>query len=603
MKKVFFYIIALAAVVACGKMEKGGLTFTGNEPGGSPQMVTERISGSHGASTKATIADLDASFAWTAGDNIAVHVSNGDSHKYVFTSGTGGASVAAETADFVVSYEDGYSREAFAVYPSTIVTASAANYGQSGASLDVTLPGSYSLAQLSGETTPCPMIAANVPETNWTFYQLCGLLRLTVSGIPPSTKRLEIDFDGKKVWGNFSVVSPVTPGTSVIASASDDDRDIIKIFKEGPEVDATLNDNKWLDGLALNIPLPTGDYTSITVTAYNALSGGDAILVPITRPFAYAASREYATKRSASFPVFSVSETKRVLFSPGNLQASTSDLGAHWNWGFAAHEWEIIGASYYHNQRISGNGTVNFDGSGKVDLFGWVGASNTTWSGDLGTSLNAAMYGITNAQTLNSPDTYGNVADEPLKSDWGNTINDEYTWRTPTAEEWSYLLGIRTRGGSVNGTSNARYALARINTDTTPAYGLILFPDGVTIDASEANKWGNINKEIGESYTLTWENNATQCTAAQWTALSAKGCAFLPCAGYRYMEGSNTPVTGVGGAAGYAGMYWSSSPVNASQAYFVLFKKSFVEPNPANKKITISDRKFGRSVRLIRDIN
>ena len=603
MKKILLYIIALAAVVACGLVEENSYFFpTDNEPEGSLRMITEVISGEYGASTKATIADSDASFKWSVGDSLAVHVSNGNSHKYVVT--TSGASANAATADFVVSYEEGYSRDAFAIFPSTIVAASAADYGQSGASLDVTLPGSYTLAQVSGETTPCPMIAANVPETNWTFYQLCGLLRLTVSAIPPGTKRLEIDFDGKKVWGDFSIASPVTPGTSDIKTAADADHDVIKIYKEGSDVDVTMNNNAWLDGLVLNIPLPTGDYTSITVTAYNALSGGDAILVPITRTFDYTADRLHGTKRTVLFPVFSVSETKRVLFSPGNLQASTSDNGAHWTWGFAAHEWDYVGDNTYHNSRISGNGTVKFTGAGTVDLFCWVGASNTTWSDDLGTTLNAAMYGITNAQTMNSTDTYGNVANESLKSDWGNTITDSYSWRTLTADEWSYLLGIRTRGGSVNGTSNARYTLARINTDATAVNGLILFPDGVTIEASEVSQWGNINKEIGNTWTLDWVNG-TLCTSAQWAALSAKGCVFLPMAGaYRYYEKSpsgqeKTPVFQPGTSAGY----WSSSPVNETQAYWVTISKSFVDPRSNDKKISNSDRKFGRSVRLVRDIN
>ncbi len=600
MNKVLLYLMALALLaVSCGK-EENIPSPMGNDPVSEVKMITEVVSGGR-AATKATI-NASAAFAWTFGDKVAVHVSNGDSHRYVVTSS--GASVAGASASFSVQYEEGYSRDAFAVYPSTIVAENAANYGQSGQPLDVTLPSSYTLDQVSGETSPCPMIATNAPDAGWAFYQLCGLLRLTVNSIPPSTKRLEIDFNGNKVWGNFSITQTITPGTSDIKTATGSENDVIKIFKEGATVDVTLNNNAWLDGLVLNIPLPTGDYTNITVTAYNALSGGDAILVPLTLPFGYTASNQYGTKRTASFPVFSVSADKRVLFSPGNLQASTSDYGAHWTWGFAANQWDYIGASYYHNQRISGNGTVKFVGDpGKVDLFGWVGASNTTWSGDLGTTLNAAMYGITSSKTLNSADTYGNVADESLKSDWGNTINDEYTWRTPAADEWSYLLGTRTRGGRANGTNNPRFTLARINTDGTAVCGLILFPDGVTIESSEVTKWGNINKEIGESSMYTWDSYATQCTTAQWAALATKGCVFLPCAGYRYLEGNNTPVSGVGGAAGYAGYYWSSSPVNASQAYFVLFIRTFVDPNSASKKLTVSDRYYGHSVRLVRDIN
>ena len=315
MKKIFLYISVLAAAVACNK------AVIDNDPSGVDpvtgiKMITEIISGQRGSATKATISnDVAPAFAWTMGDNIAVHVSNG---KYVFTSGDGGASTNAATANFTVVYPEGTSRDAFAVYPSTIVSETAGNYGQSGATLDVTLPSSYALAQVSGTTTPCPMIATNSPGAGLVFYQLCGLLRLTVNSIPPSTKRLEIDFNGNKVWGEFSIAQTITPGTSDIKTTTGSENDVIKIFKEGPTVDVTLNDNKWLDDLVLNIPLPTGDYTSITVTAFNALSGGEAVLT-MTRPFGYAASNVYGTKQTFSFPVFSIGSSTRVVFSPGNL--------------------------------------------------------------------------------------------------------------------------------------------------------------------------------------------------------------------------------------------------------------------------------------------
>ena len=615
MTKVLLYIPALAVLaVACQRDNDIPVLAEGNDEPASEQveMITEIVSGGTGIDTKATISNTDASFKWSEGDNVAVHVSKDGIHKYVTT--TRGADAAAASAYFEVTYEEGYSRDAFAVYPSTIVSENAANYGQSGQPLDVTLPSSYTLDQVSGETSPCPMIATNAPGTGWDFYQLCGLLRLTVNSIPPTTKRLEIDFNGNKVWGNFSITQTITPGTSDIKTATGSENDVIKIFKEGSTVDVTLNNNAWLDGLVLNIPIPTGDYTNITVTAYNSLSGGDAILVPLTLPFGYTASNQYGTKRTASFPVFSVSADKRVLFSPGNLQASTSDYGTHWTWGFAVNQWDIASISnngwgndskYHHNERINGNGTDAYSGAGIVDLFSWVGASNTTWSGALGTTLNAAMYGITNSQTMNSTDTYGNDANESLKSDWGNTINDGYSWHTPTSSQWAYLLGIRARGGSVNGTSNPRFALARINTNTTAVNGLILFPDGVTIESSEVTQWGKINEELGNSWTITWENSATQCTTDQWTALAAKGCVFLPMAGaYRYYEKSpsgqeRTPVFQPGTSAGY----WSSSPVNATQAYFVSIGISFVDPRPSDPLISNDERRRGHSVRLVRDIN
>ena len=292
MKKVFLYIVMLVAAVACYPVEVESDLST---------MVTETISGTYGPSTKATIANEGASFKWSVGDNIAVHVSNGNTHKYVFTSdqGASGASQAAASASFTVVYEEGYTRDAFAVYPSTIVSATAANYGQSGATLDVTLPDSYTLAQVTdanGETSPCPMMATNDPAVSgWEFYQLCSLLRLTVSNIPATAKRLEIDFDGKQVYGDFSIANPI-PGESVIVlpanpTEADKAQDIIKITKDG--TDAVLG----ATSLVLNIPLPVGTYSNISIYAYDALTGGAAVMEG-TATFAYNAVNTKGVKKA-----------------------------------------------------------------------------------------------------------------------------------------------------------------------------------------------------------------------------------------------------------------------------------------------------------------
>ena len=287
MKKIFLYLVVMSAVVACdpAKLERDSFS-----------MITETISGIYCPATKATIADTDASFKWSVGDNIAVHVSNGDSHIYVSTSGEGGASTAASSASFIVTYDSGYSRDAFAVYPSTIVTANASNYGQSGHTLDVKLPSDYTLAQVQGEVSPCPMVATNSASSfSWDFYQLCSLLRITVSNIPANAKRLEIDFDGKKVWGDFSIASGIVPGTStsVIATAADANHDTISITKDGS--DAVLGETS----LILNIPLPVGDYSKIIVNAYDAVSGGNVISFD-NISFGYTATITKGAKKSSA---------------------------------------------------------------------------------------------------------------------------------------------------------------------------------------------------------------------------------------------------------------------------------------------------------------
>ena len=252
---------------------------------------------------------------------------------------------------------------------------------------------------------------------------------------------------------------------------------------------------------------------------------------------------------------FSVSSTKQVYFSQGNLQATTSDLGTNWTWAFAEHQYDYIGNAT-GNTSINGNGTVSTNST--VDLFGWSTSSTT--------------FGIHNS-TSNS--TYNGSF-----VDWGGNIGTG--WRTLTSTEWEYIFKTRNSGSTVNGTSNARYTHATINTGASSVKGMILFPDGVTIDNSEADSWGAINSNSGY---------ATQCTSAQWTALAAKGCVFLPAAGRR--SGSSVIWSNSDGC------YWSSSPyIMSDYAYYLYFGYSNLGNSDYN-----NERQLGMSVRLVRDAN
>ena len=265
--------------------------------------------------------------------------------------------------------------------------------------------------------------------------------------------------------------------------------------------------------------------------------------------------------------VFSVSDTKKVYFSKGNLQATYN--GTDWTWAFAENQWDYIGNAA-GNTSINGNGTVSASNV-TVDLFGWVGASST-WTG-------AAQYGISNSTATDHTDGYGNAAREALKSDWGNTIGTG--WFTLSSDEWQYLFNTRTTGGTVFGTEQARYAQATINTDGTSVKGMILFPDGVSIASTEVTTAGSVNAT--SAY-------ATKCTTAQWAALAAKGCVFLPAAGNRNQASVYS--------AGSGGYYWSSSPYtsNLYYAYRVIFLSG-------NLSLTTqTSRYLGYSVRLVQEV-
>ena len=268
----------------------------------------------------------------------------------------------------------------------------------------------------------------------------------------------------------------------------------------------------------------------------------------------------------------------KVNFAPGNLQATYN--GSTWNWAFATNQWDYIGydgANIY----VEDNGSVSVNGT--VDLFGWVGETST-WTG-------AAQYGISNSMTVNNCYTYGNIASESLKSDWGGTISDGYTWRTLSFSEWTYVINTRISGSTVNGTSNARYTYATINTDDRPVKGIILFPDGITVEGSAATSWGKINST----------SQITECTSAQWSNLAAKGCVFLPAAGYRYSTtvGNSYQLEVSVRDDGYGCYYWSSSShtTDVYSAYAFSFDRSYL--NPARSYV----RPYGFSVRLVREVN
>lgn len=257
---------------------------------------------------------------------------------------------------------------------------------------------------------------------------------------------------------------------------------------------------------------------------------------------------------------FSVSSTKKVQFSQGNLQWSGNN-----GWRFAENQWTYIGNN-------ANNTTPTASDDNYMDLFCW-GA----------TGLNGIAPNTSKTYLTGSDELSGN-------NDWGSNVitnganKANYGWRTLSGAEWNYLLTTRTTGGTAGATSQARYTMATINTDDTGVNGVILFPDGVNFAASEFTTLGNVNSH--SKYT-------TKCTSAQWTALAAKGCVFLPAAGCRapnYLYPNET------------GIYCSSSPdpSNGSKAYYVHF---YGNNNTSDLMPQVSDnRNKGFLVRLVKDV-
>jgi hypothetical protein len=596
MKKIYLYFSMLAAIAAgCDKAETDS-PQNSIESAPDVKMVTETIYGTTSStSTRVTIADSNGDFSWTQGDHIAVHVSKDNSHKYVLTSDEGGsgASATAATASFTVAYDFGYARDAFAVFPSTIVNESATNYGQDGSTLDVTLPPSYTRAQVTGTTTPCPMIAGNTGEI-WEFKQLCSLLRLTVSNIPATAKRLEIDFNGKKVWGDFSIAADVTPGTSFIATTSDEDYDIITITKDGS--DAVLLEEEDQGTLILNIPLPLGTYSNITVHAYDALTGG-ASLMEGTMPFAYTAEIANGIKKSTALsnPPYKIKFTNnsteltnlrfvRIFSSQNKLKNGATTYGPFTTSSdtnlpspitadltFADNDGDQIVF-----QVVDANGNVYSASTAPLSKNETVEVTRYTFSvatgrkvcfspGDLG--VDNGVYSFTEPFEVWNQDKTNmtNKTTVPSKRTWfiksdvqnGQTVYG-INWRIQDyAPEWNYLVGINDGSKRTIDSGNVSlYYKVHINTtELGDRYWCYLLPPDQTTAGDIEDDLKNY-KEGTDYYEVT-----------DYIKYIAKGFVLLMDTEYSYRYSTNGTWTYKSRSDKHSG-YYQAGYVNSSKTYF-----------------------------------
>lgn len=285
---------------------------------------------------------------------------------------------------------------------------------------------------------------------------------------------------------------------------------------------------------------------------------------------------------------FSVSSTKQVYFSKGNLQY-TKSTGT---WSFMDHQYSTVETT----------GFIANDYSNKdvVSLFGWGTSGwnngNTYYlpysTGKASSGDNGYGYGPTDgsAYTYSLTGTYANA-------DWGHNAisnggNTADTWRTLTKDEWEWLLGPQSSpmpgtncrtSSTVNGTANARYAKAYLFGTT---HGIIIFPDSYTHP-------GGVTAPTGINLFDNTNWNANQYTATDWAKMEAAGCVFLPAAGYRESEFVNV--------VNEYGYYWSSSAYTSysstSSAYNLYFDSGIIIPANYN------NRYYGCSVRLVRDAN
>lgn len=208
----------------------------------------------------------------------------------------------------------------------------------------------------------------------------------------------------------------------------------------------------------------------------------------------------------ASNAMFSVSSTKFVRFSRGNLQYQASTG----TWRFAENQYDIIG---------TGNSSISATNAGWIDLFGWgTGSDPTNVSSNNGDYSNFTDWG------RNAISNGGNLADY---------------WSTLSIDEWTYLIDSRPNASSLVGK-------ATVNGVT----GLVILPDNWTLPSGSSFVSGKEKSFDTNTYTIE-----------QWTKMELSGAVFLPSTGVRI--GSDVYSVGVSGG------YWSSSAPSGAIAFFL----------------------------------
>lgn len=596
MRKTYYLLVAALVFMAaaCNKSESINVNESPTSPDPEEELPVKvtYIKAEGGESTKASINDSDATFTWNTGDQIAVYA---DGYKIsdVLSSSYNGTNAATFSFSGVNAVEEN-DRANFAVFPASLVYDSSSNLYDTDvteSSLKINLPASYTLAQVQNEVSPVPMIAENVKDGDLAFKSICALVRVTAVNISKDADHIAVTFPGKKIQGEFTLTSVATGTTGVVTSDTDGTDDTITI--------TDLGISSFTASLVLNVPVPSGvadsqEYNDIKVTVYD--SGNhkiNAITTPLKLsagvPVAWAPGRKASRKVTATLPVFTVASGKKVIFAPGNLQATTSVMPTSENPLGVISEWRFAS-----NQRtLVGNTDSNkFYAKGDVDLFCWVGASATYDS-----------YGVIYQSEI-VDDYHGSVVSEELKSDWGTLIIDDYasnTWRTPTSSDWLNVFNTRS-SSTIKDSESSDIANARfIKANVEGLAGLILFPDNYVHPYGMSNP-ANINKTGAESGgpTVAWNTNTI--TLVNWEKMEAAGCVFLPAAGYRDFGNSGHWIGGRNDTSDPQVRYWSRNGAQNSSSV-----KSALGLNFNNTKGWVSSngsiRRYGIAVRLIRDLN
>lgn len=272
---------------------------------------------------------------------------------------------------------------------------------------------------------------------------------------------------------------------------------------------------------------------------------------------------------------FSISSTKKVYFSAGNLQYYCNSDSPQWR--FAPAQTVICGTD---------NNNPAADTGKWIDLFGWGTSGNLSSNYPYQTSFYASCYG-NGAGDISSCDedwgfyitVQGNFSYNGLPSYRSN----DYRWGTLTKSQWLYLLNPTndSRKRSINGVGGLGHTFSIVCVNGI--VGLLIYHDGFT------------------------QGGPTRLNPIPEVNLSEyPGCAFLPDAGYRGQSaGSSAESNTYYPSTSSTAWYWTADAVPIPQPTVVPNKAYALQINYQGSTTNIISnsseqlRYIGLPVRLV----
>ncbi len=325
------------------------------------------------------------------------------------------------------------------------------------------------------------------------------------------------------------------------------------------KIDAPAAGGKYTIEIKSNYPW-TASLTGVKMFSVDKTEGsGDATMIvtvkssteekettgTIAISSSFGGERAKVSIRRAAYekPGFSVSATKKVYFSRGNLFYKPD--GNKWSFPKLQYVYNAMGNRYMNEGYLGG----------EYDLFGWGTGKNP-----LRTSIDDNDY------------TY---------NEWGDNVIEggaNATWRTLTRDEWMYLLKKRPNADKL-------HALASIDV----YHGHVILPDTwILPNGLSFRTYGNVATTYADANNYTFD---------EWQMMEDAGAIFLPAAGCRYTNDSGeNEISGVA----ETGYYWTSTSHTGNgkaPAWFITFyaDDGFDEGFAGGRN--------GMSVRLVQDAN